>query len=31
MRQDPDTRIARPRQVYTGHTKRQYVEMETRK
>jgi citrate synthase len=25
MRQDPDTRIARPRQVYTGATRRAYV------
>jgi len=25
MRQDPDTRIARPRQIYTGATKRGYV------
>jgi citrate synthase len=25
MRQDPDTRIARPRQIYTGATERPYV------
>jgi citrate synthase len=25
MRHDPDTRIARPRQVYTGATSRDYV------
>ncbi len=25
MRQDPDFRISRPRQIYTGHTKREYV------
>src|SRR5262245_15370460 len=31
MRQDPDTRIARPRQIYTGPTKRGYVGMEERK
>jgi len=30
MRQDPDTRIARPRQIYTGHRQRPYVEMDTR-
>jgi citrate synthase len=22
---DPDVRIGRPRQIYTGHTKRDYV------
>jgi citrate synthase len=31
MRQDPDTRIARPRQIYTGPTQRGYVVMENRK
>jgi citrate synthase len=30
MRKDPDTRIARPRQVYTGATKRAYVPMDQR-
>jgi citrate synthase len=30
MRHDPATRIARPRQVYTGAAKRAYVEMEKR-
>jgi len=30
MRKDPDTRIARPRQIYTGATKRAYVPMEKR-
>jgi citrate synthase len=30
MRQDPDTRIARPRQIYAGPTKRAYVGMEER-
>jgi citrate synthase len=30
MRRDPDTRIARPRQVYTGATRREYVGMEKR-
>ena len=24
MRRDPDTRIARPRQIYTGATERRY-------
>ena len=31
MRKDPDTRIARPRQVYTGATKRSYVPIEARR
>ena len=30
MRKDPDTRIARPRQIYTGATLRGYVPMEKR-
>ena len=30
MRHDPDTRIARPRQIYTGATVRTYVPMEKR-
>jgi citrate synthase len=30
MRNDPDTRIVRPRQVYTGPTQRRYVPMESR-
>ncbi|TAK16395.1 MAG: citrate (Si)-synthase, partial [Acidobacteria bacterium] len=30
MRKDPDTRIARPRQIYTGATKRAYVPMDQR-
>jgi citrate synthase len=30
MRHDPDTRIVRPRQIYTGATKRAYVPMSTR-
>jgi citrate synthase len=30
MRSDPDTRIARPRQIYTGPTRRAYVPMEAR-
>ena len=30
MLTDPDTRIARPLQVYTGETERAYVEMEKR-
>jgi citrate synthase len=31
MRNDPDTRIARPRQIYTGPTQRAYVPMEARR
>ena len=31
MHDDPDTRIARPRQIYTGATKRSYVAREARK
>ena len=31
MRNDPDTRIARPRQIYVGATKRAYVPMEARR
>jgi len=30
MRHDPDTRIARPRQIYTGATRRSYVPREAR-
>ncbi|HEX6885350.1 MAG TPA: citrate/2-methylcitrate synthase, partial [Planctomycetota bacterium] len=30
MRKDPDTRIGRPRQVYTGHTQRAYVPIDER-
>ncbi|MBP8273045.1 MAG: citrate synthase [Acidobacteria bacterium] len=30
MRKDPDTRIVRPRQIYTGATKRAYVPMQQR-
>jgi len=30
MRNDPDTRIARPRQIYTGATERDYTPMEAR-
>jgi citrate synthase len=30
MRHDPDTRIARPRQIYTGPTVRKYVPIEAR-
>ena len=30
MRKDPDTRIGRPRQVYTGHRKRSYVPIDQR-
>jgi len=30
MNEDPNTRIGRPRQVYTGHTKRDYVPIEQR-
>jgi citrate synthase len=30
MRQDPETRIARPRQIYTGATERSYVPVEAR-
>jgi len=28
--EDPDGRIARPRQIYTGHTLRNYVAVEQR-
>jgi citrate synthase len=31
MRNDPDTRIARPRQIYTGATKREYAAIEGRR
>ncbi|GBD46284.1 hypothetical protein HRbin41_01108 [bacterium HR41] len=31
MLNDPDTRIARPRQVYTGERARRYVPIEERK
>jgi len=30
MMADPDTKIGRPRQVYTGHVERDYVPMELR-
>jgi citrate synthase len=30
MRRDPDTRIVRPRQIYTGATKRSYVSIDRR-
>ena len=30
MHKDPDTRIVRPRQIYTGATKRPYVPMNQR-
>jgi citrate synthase len=30
MRKDPDTRIVRPRQIYTGATKRAYVPLSAR-
>ena len=30
MRRDPDFRIARPRQIYTGHTQRAYVPIDMR-
>ncbi len=30
MRNDPDTRITRPRQIYVGPTKREYLPMEAR-
>jgi citrate synthase len=30
MRNDPDTRIARPRQIYTGATRRAYIPMDAR-
>jgi citrate synthase len=30
MRSDPATRIARPRQIYTGATKRAYVPLDAR-
>jgi hypothetical protein len=30
MQHDPDTRIARPGQIYLGSTKRSYVPMEAR-
>jgi citrate synthase len=31
MRRDPDFRIARPRQIYTGPAKRPYVGIESRR
>lgn len=31
MKSDPDTRIVRPRQIYTGATQRAYVPMEARR
>ncbi len=30
MNEDPNTRIGRPRQIYTGHTKRDYIPIENR-
>jgi citrate synthase len=30
MNEDPNTRIGRPRQIYTGHTKRDYVPIDQR-
>jgi citrate synthase len=30
MREDPSTRINRPRQIYTGATQRDYVPLEKR-
>lgn len=30
MREDPNSRIHRPRQIYTGHTARSYVPIEER-
>ena len=30
MIEDPDQRIGRPRQLYTGYTRRDYVPMEQR-
>ena len=30
MRRDPDFKISRPRQIYTGHTQRDYVDMNQR-
>ncbi len=30
MNEDPNTRIGRPRQIYTGHTKRDYVPIDAR-
>jgi citrate synthase len=30
MLEDPETKIARPRQIYTGHPKRDYVPREKR-
>lgn len=31
MKEDPQTRIGRPRQIYTGHNQRDYVSIEQRK
>jgi len=31
MREPPGNRIHRPRQIYTGETERDYVEMDKRK
>ena len=31
MMEDPDVRIGRPRQIYTGELKRDYVPRETRR
>jgi citrate synthase len=30
MRKDPETRIGRPRQVYTGYRQREYVPIDKR-
>jgi citrate synthase len=30
MREDPDSKIGRPRQIYTGHTERDYVPVNQR-
>jgi citrate synthase len=30
MRKDPETRIGRPRQIYTGHRQRPYVAIDQR-
>jgi citrate synthase len=31
MRRDPETRIVRPRQIYTGATRRAYVPIDARR
>ena len=30
MIEDPEQRIGRPRQLYTGHTEREYIQMDKR-